>query len=178
MSKRRGDFVTLDELLDRIGVDATRFFLLQRSHDTTVDLDLELAREQSTENPVYYVQYAHARIASILTRAGERRVADAQAVPAAELSAAPLETAERTLVRKLVAFPGEVEEAVERRGPHRIAAYALELAQEFTAFYRDCRVVGAEPAAVESFRLTLSVASQRTIAHALELLGVQAPESM
>src|SRR5204863_9286164 len=96
MSKRRGDFVTLDELLDRIGVDATRFFLLQRSHDTTVDLDLELAREQSTENPVYYVQYAHARIASILTRAGERRVADAQAVPAAELAAGPLETAERT----------------------------------------------------------------------------------
>ena len=178
MSKRRGDFVTLDELLDRIGVDATRFFLLQRSHDTTVDLDLELAREQSTENPVYYVQYAHARIASILTRAGERRVADAQAVPAAELDAAPLETAERTLVRKLVAFPGEVEEAVERRGPHRIAAYALELAQEFTAFYRDCRVVGAEPEAVESFRLVLSVAAQRVIARCLDLLGVEAPESM
>ena len=178
MSKRRGDFVTLDELLDRIGVDATRFFLLQRSHDTTVDLDLELAREQSSENPVYYVQYAHARIASILTRAGERRVADAQAVPAAELAAAPLETAERTLVRKLVAFPGEVEEAVERRGPHRIAAYALELAQEFTAFYRDCRVVGAEPEAVESFRLVLSVAAQRVIARCLDLLGLEAPESM
>ncbi|MFL5819165.1 MAG: arginine--tRNA ligase [Solirubrobacteraceae bacterium] len=178
MSKRRGDFVTLDELLDRIGVDAARFFLLQRSHDTTVDLDLDLAREQSSENPVYYVQYAHARIASILTKAGEGRTAQALASPAAQLADAPLEAAERTLVRKLVAFPGEVEEAVERRAPHRIAAYGLELAQEFTAFYRDCRVVGSEPEAVESFRLALSVAAQRVIARCLSLLGVEAPDSM
>ena len=178
MSKRRGDFVTLDELLDRIGVDATRFFLLQRSHDTPVDLDLELAREQSSENPVYYVQYAHARIASILARAGEERVEHALAAPARQLAEAPLEVAERTLVRKLVGFPGELEEAVERRAPHRIAAYGLELAQEFTAFYRDCRVLGAEPQAVESFRLALSVAAQRVIARCLVLLGVQAPDSM
>ena len=79
MSKRRGDFVTLDELIDEIGVDAARFFLLQRSHDTTIDLDLDLAREQSAENPVYYVQYAHARIASILRKAGDERVAAALA---------------------------------------------------------------------------------------------------
>jgi arginyl-tRNA synthetase len=174
MSKRRGDFVTLDELLDEIGVDATRFFLLQRSHDTTVDLDLDLAREQSAENPVYYVQYAHARIASLLAKAGEERVSAALA----ELPAVSLEPAERELVLAILAFAGEVEEAVERRGPHRIAAYALQLAQQFTAFYRDCRVVGAEPAEVESFRLALSVASQRTIARSLDLLGVEAPDSM
>ena len=103
---------------------------------------------------------------------------EALAAPATEPGVARLEAAERTLVRKLVAFPGEVEEAVERRAPHRIAAYGLELAQEFTAFYRDCRVVGAQPEAVESFRLTLSVAAQRVIARSLGLLGVEAPESM
>jgi arginyl-tRNA synthetase len=178
MSKRRGDFVTLDELLDRIGVDAARFFLLQRSHDTPVDLDLELAREQTSENPVYYVQYAHARIASILAKAGEERVGQALGASVAQVAGPPLEAAERTLVRKLVGFPGELEESVERRAPHRIAAYGLELAQEFTAFYRDCRVLGAEPEAVESFRLALSVATQQVIARCLGLLGVEAPESM
>ncbi|HEX5145707.1 MAG TPA: arginine--tRNA ligase [Conexibacter sp.] len=177
MSKRRGIFNTLDELIDDIGVDATRFFMLQRSHDTTVDLDLDLAREQSNENPVYYVQYAHARIASMLAKAGEARVAAALASVGGE-PAAPLEPAERALIKKLLAFPDEVAEAAERRAPHRVAVYALELAQDFTAFYRDCRVVGAEPEAVESFRIALSVAAQRTIARALQLLGVSAPDSM
>ena len=130
--------------------------MLQRSHDTTVDLDLDLAREQSSENPVYYVQYAHARIASMLAKAGEARVAAALARRGAP--ARTLEPAERALIKKLLAFPDEVAEAAERRAPHRIAAYALELAQDFTAFYRDCRVVGAEPEAVESFRIALSVA--------------------
>ena len=175
-SKRRGEFITLEDLVGQIGVDATRFFLLQRSHDTTADLDLDLAREQSAENPVYYVQYAHARIASIRERAGEERVAAAvEAVAAAE---EPLHPSERALVKKLLAFPAEVAEAAERRAPHRMAAYALELAQDFTAFYRDCRVLDAEPEAVESFRLALSVASQRTIARSLDLLGVSAPTSM
>jgi arginyl-tRNA synthetase len=179
MSKRRGDFVTLDDLLDEIGVDAARFFLLQRSHDTTVDLDLDLARRQSSDNPVYYVQYAHARIASLRQKAGEGRVEAALgAVADGSGPDAALEPAERALIKKLLAFPGEVEEAAARRAPHRLAAYALELAQEFTAFYRDCRVIGAEPEAVESFRLTLSVSAQRTIARALDLLGVTAPEEM
>ncbi len=180
MSKRRGDFVTLDDLLDEIGVDAARFFLLQRSHDTTVDLDLDLAREQSSDNPVYYVQYAHARIASLRQKAGDARVAEALSAVAggAGPGNAPLDAAERALINRLLAFPAEVEEAATRRAPHRLAVYALELAQEFTAFYRDCRVVGAEPEAVESFRLALSVAAQRTIARALDLLGVTAPESM
>ena len=170
MSKRRGEFITLDDLIDQIGVDATRFFLLQRSNDSTIDLDLDLAREESAENPVYYVQYAHARIASVLRKAGDR-------APEAggDLSLHP---SERELIKRLLAFPGEAAEAAERRAPHRIAVYALELAQTFTAFYRDCRVVGAEPAAVESFRLALCVATKRTLARALGLLGVSAPESM
>jgi arginyl-tRNA synthetase len=175
MSKRRGDFVTLDDLMAEIGVDATRFYMLSRSHDSTVDLDLDLAREQSNENPVYYVQYAHARIASMLAKAGDERV---EAALAAGARPGELHPAERELIKKLLAFPAEVAEAAERRSPHRIAAYALELAQVFTAFYRDCRVVGAEPASLEDFRITLSVAAQRVIARALVLLGVAAPASM
>ena len=177
MSKRRGDFVTLDDLIGQIGVDAVRFFMLQRSHDTTVDLDIDLAREQSSENPVFYIQYAHARIASILAKAG-----GGGRVPAALIQApgygGTLEPAERALVKKLLAFPDEVAEATARRAPHRIAAYALELAQAFTAFYRDCQVVGAEGEGVESFRLALSAATKRTIARALDLLGVSAPNKM
>jgi arginyl-tRNA synthetase len=175
MSKRRGDFVTLAELIDEIGTDATRYFMLSRSADSTVDLDLTLAREQSAENPVYYVQYAHARIASMLAKAGPERVAAALAAPRGGLA---LEPAERELVKKLLAFPDEVAEAAERFAPHRIASYALETAQTFTAFYRDCRVVGAEPEPLESFRIALSVAAQRVLARALGLLGVTAPEQM
>ncbi len=177
MSKRRGDFVTLDDLLDEIGVDATRFFMLQRSHDRTLDLDLQLARQQSAENPVYYVQYAHARIVSMLGRLSPERVQTALAA-GARWGSDELHPSERDLIKKLAAFPDEIGEAALRRAPHRIAVYVLELAQSFTAFYRDCRVVGATPEAVESFRIALSVASQRTIATSLELLGVSAPESM
>jgi arginyl-tRNA synthetase len=175
MSKRRGDFVTLEELIEQIGVDATRWFMLSRSGDSTVDLDLRLAREQSAENPVYYVQYAHARIASVLAKAGEARVAAALSAPRGRLV---LEPAERELVKKLLTFPAEVAEAADRRAPHRIAVYALETAQSFTAFYRDCRVVGAEPEALESFRLAACVATQRVIARSLGLLGVTAPAQM
>ncbi len=176
MSKRRGDFVTLEELVESIGVDATRFFMLQRSHDTSFDLDLDLARQQSSDNPVYYVQYAHARIASILARAGEERVA--LALHEAGSFAGELHASERTLIKKLLAFGEEVQEATAKRAPHRIAAYVLELAQAFTAFYRDCQVIGAEGEGVESFRLALGVAAKRTIARSLDLLGVSAPEKM
>jgi arginyl-tRNA synthetase len=178
MSKRRGDFVTLDELLDEIGVDATRFFMLQRSHDRTLELDVQLARQQSADNPVYYVQYAHARIASMLGRFASERVGAAVSGEATWDAEDRLHPSELGLIKKLADLPDEVAEAAERRAPHRIASYALELAQEFTAFYRDCRVVGAEPEAVESFRIALSAAAQRTIALALRLLGVSAPESM
>jgi arginyl-tRNA synthetase len=176
MSKRAGEFVTLDDLLGEIGVDAARWYLLSRSHDTTIDLDLDLAREQSGENSVYYVQYAHARIASMLDRAGSERVQSALA--GGGEAEGPLDPAERALVKELLAFPGEVSAAAERRAPHRIAAYALLLAQTFTAFYRDCRVLGVEPEPLESQRLVLCVASMRTLAAALELLGVSAPREM
>jgi arginyl-tRNA synthetase len=177
MSKRKGEFVTLDELIDDIGVDAARFFLLQRSHDTTIDLDLDLAREHSQENPVYYVQYAHARIASILRNSGEERLREARS---ANLSAggAPLEPAERGLVKRLLELPEEVLVAGERRAPHRLTSYGHDLAADFHAFYRDCRVVGAEPRELEDFRLCLSAATMSVIARVLDLLGVEAPEQM
>jgi arginyl-tRNA synthetase len=214
MSKRSGEFVTLDDLLQEIGVDAARWYLLSRSHDTTIDLDLDLARAQSSENPVYYVQYAHARIASMLTKAGIARVAAAleeagAGEPLLRVVASsdeadgeqvqgrgggngrqtrerrtgvgnePLHPSERALVKRLLELPGEVAEAAQRRAPHRIAAYALQVAQDFTAFYRDCRVVGAEPQALERQRIALSVAARGTIARCLEdLLGVGAPREM
>jgi arginyl-tRNA synthetase len=176
MSKRRGEFVTLDELLADIGVDATRFFMLQRSHETTVDLDLELARKQSADNPVYYVQYAHARIASILRKAGEDAVTAAGSAepPGVE----PLEDAERALTRRLLELTEEVAEAAERRAPHRLCAYATATAADFHAFYRDCQVVGAPGEGVEAERIRLCLLTKRTIARTLELLGISAPERM
>jgi arginyl-tRNA synthetase len=175
MSKRSGDFVSLDELLDDIGVDATRWFMLWRSHDTTVDLDLELARRESSDNPVYYVQYAHARIASILRKAGDG--ADMGAAVEA-IPSAPLEPAEKTLVKRLLEFPDEVLEAAGRRAPHRICAFSTAVAADFHAFYRDCQVVGAEGDGVEASRLALCLFAKRTIASCLGLLGISAPERM
>jgi arginyl-tRNA synthetase len=167
MSKRSGEFVSLDELVSEIGVDASRWFLIARSHDTTVDLDLDLAREQSAENPVYYVQYAHARIESVKRKAG--------GATAAIEGDGPLHPSERALIQKLLTFPGEVAEAADRRAPHRIVSYALELAQSFTAFYRDCHIVGSDE---QAFRLALCEASQSVLARALGLLGVSAPTEM
>jgi arginyl-tRNA synthetase len=175
MSKRRGDFVTLDELIEQIGVDATRWFMLSRSHESTIDLDVELAAKQDPENPVYYVQYMHARIASIL-----RNLDDAQreTALATEPGRVALNDSERELVRRLLAFPSEIREAVERRAPHRIATYALELGQAFAAFYRDSPVLKEPDESLRAFRIALCVATQRTLARALGLLGVSAPESM
>jgi arginyl-tRNA synthetase len=167
MSKRAGEFVTLDELVDEIGVDAARWFLLQRSHDTTIELDLDLAVSESRQNPVYYVQYAHARIASLL-RAAESEGA---------VSAVDLEPAERALVQKLLGLPAAVADAAERRAPHLVAAYALELAQTYTRFYDTCPVLKADGPVREN-RIALSAASGRVIARALDLLGVAAPDSM
>ena len=175
MSKRRGAFVTLDELLDEIGVDATRFFMLRSSHDRTIDLDLELARRESAENPVYYVQYAHARISTMLGKLSQDRLS---AALEGDWGADQLHDAERALIQKLVAFADEVLEAAARRAPHRIASYALELAREFTAFYENCRVIGSAPTEVESFRIALSSAARGVIALSLDLLGVSAPKKM
>ena len=190
MSKRQGTFVPLDELLDDIGTDATRFFMLQRSHETTVDVDLELARKESPDNPVYYVQYAHARIASILRKAraegaappgdGDEDVDEGAVLAAArnEMALATVpEPAERALIQRLLEFPAEVQAAAARRAPQRLAAYATSTAADFHAFYRDCLVVGAGEG-LEQGRLALSIAAQRVIARTLDLLGVSAPERM
>jgi arginyl-tRNA synthetase len=177
MSKRSGDFISLDELLDDIGVDATRWFMLWRSHDTTVDLDLELARRESSDNPVYYVQYAHARIASILRKAG-RDAGEAAEAAGEPTPGTPLDPSEKALVKRLLEFPEEVREAAEKRAPHRICAYSTAVAADFHAFYRDCQVIGAEGEGVEGSRLALCLLAKRTIAGALGLLGISAPERM
>jgi len=176
MSKRKGEFVTLDELIDDIGADAARFFMLQRSHDTTVDLDLELARRRSNENPVYYVQYAHARIASIIRKCGDERVAEALA--ATDAPRTELTPSERTLVRRLLELSGEVTEAADRRAPHRLCSYAMATAADFHGFYRDCKVLGAEGEGIEAERIRLCVLTQRVVARTLGLLGISAPERM
>jgi arginyl-tRNA synthetase len=171
MSKRTGEFVTVDDLLDDIGVDALRFFLVQRSHETTMDLDLALAREQSDKNPVYYVQYAHARINSILDKAG---VAEDAGLP----SALPeLHPSERALIRRIAEFPDEIAESAARRAPHRLTIYARDLAAEFSAFYRDCKVAGEAPEITQT-RVAICRLTQRTLARTLDLLGVSAPERM
>lgn len=171
MSKRAGTLVTLEELIDSIGVDAARFFLVDRSQDTTLDLDLEQARLQSEENPVYYVQYAHARISSILKRAAEDGVgggADGYISVADE---------ERQLILKLMELPRVVKLAAEGRAPSRMTAYARELAAAFHVFYHNCPVLRAE-AGSAAFRMDLCLLARNVIATALDLVGVSAPESM
>jgi arginyl-tRNA synthetase len=172
MSKRRGDVVLLDELMDLIGIDAARWYLVSRSHDQTIELDIELAREQSGKNPVYYVQYAHARIAGIERGAGDRAIG---AVPDAELAPEPAEAA---LVRALAEFPRIAAEAADLRAPHRIAAYATELAAGFHAFYRDCRVLDDADLARTRSRLALCRAARGVLASSLGLLGLDAPDEM
>jgi arginyl-tRNA synthetase len=151
--------------------------MLWRSHDTTVDLDVELARRESSDNPVYYVQYAHARIASILRKAEDEGAAapDASADAVPEV---PLEPAEKALIKRLLEFPDEIREAATRRAPHRICTYSTAVAADFHAFYRDCQVVGAEGEGVERARLALCLLTMRTIAGSLGLLGISAPERM
>ena len=146
MSKRAGTLVTLDDLVGAIGVDAARWFLLARSHDSAVDLDLAVAREQSSENPVYYVQYAHARIASVLRDVGEERVTAALAEVDGSLEiGAALHGSERDLLKLVLEFPRIVAEARSARAAPR-RDLRLEVAQAFSAFYRDCRVKDVEPA--------------------------------
>jgi arginyl-tRNA synthetase len=177
MSKRSGDFVSLDALVDDIGVDAARWFMLWRSHETTVDIDLALARKQASDNPVYYVQYAHARIAGILRKAAEGGSETPGSIDAEERSE-PLAASEKALIKRLLEFPHEVRESAARRAPHRICAYSTAVAADFHAFYRDCKVVGAAGEGVERSRLAICLAAKRTIAGALGLLGIAAPERM
>jgi arginyl-tRNA synthetase len=178
MSKRQGAIVQLEDLVEEIGVDAARWFLASRSHESPLEIDLELARSESQDNPVYYVQYAHARIASILRKAGEERVR--QALDAdLRASSERFHPSARALLKRLLELPAEIREAGERRAPHRIAVYATETAQDFSAFYRDCRVVGAaEEGGDEDVRLAICMQTKYVLARALDLLGVEAPESM
>ena len=181
MSKRSGEFVTLNELIDDIGTDAARYFMLQRSHDTAVDLDLELARKTSNDNPVYYVQYAHARIASILRRSEDESGVNAEERAEGADFTAPdwnVDAAERALIKALCELPDEISETAARLAPHRLCAYSTEVARDFHAFYRDCQVVGAEGEGVEDARLGLCLITKRTIARTLGLLGISAPEEM
>jgi arginyl-tRNA synthetase len=167
MSKRRGDIVLLDELIELIGLDAARWYLVSRGPDQTIELDVALAAEHSQKNPVYYVQYAHARIAGILRNAGELAPS---AEPPAELS-----QEEKDLIKRLVELPGLVAEATARRAPQAIPTYAIRLADDFHRFYHHRRVLGSK---AQEFRLGLCQATRSTIARCLELIGVEAPERM
>lgn len=169
MSKRAGTMVTLADLVADIGVDVARFFLVQRSHETAIELDLDLAREQSQENPVYYVQYAHARCCSILADLG----AEPDGAPAPD----EVGPDERALTLRLAEWPGVVRDAADRRGPHLVAAYLVDLAKDFHGFYHRCHVRGEAPP-VLAYRADLVRATRDTVSIGLELLGVAAPERM
>ena len=169
ISKRRGDVVFLDDFVDEIGVDAARWYLVNRGPDQAIDIDVDLAAEKTQKNPVYYVQYAHARIAGIL------RNAPNPPSNTVLLSPEGLATEERELIKRLAEFPGVVEEAVERRGPHGLPTYAIRVADDFHRFYHEHRVLESE---AEAFRLGLVRATQIVIALSLDLIGVEAPERM
>jgi arginyl-tRNA synthetase len=173
MSKRSGEFVTLDDLMAEVGADPVRWFFSSRAFTSGIDFDLELAKRQSHENPVYYVQYAHARASSILRHAAEVGVAP-DASNAGELLSHP---SEQGLVRHLLDFPDALGTAAERRETHEVPRYAYELASAFSAFYRDCKVLSEDPR-LSAARLALVDATRSVLANALGLLGISAPESM
>jgi len=178
MSKRTGEFVTLDELIQEVGADAVRFMLITRTADTPMDFDLDLAVKQSDENPVYYVQYAHARIASILKKAAET------GDPSAALRDGDVSLlthpAELELIRAMLRLPEIVEMAASKLEPHHLPHYAIDLAGVFHSFYKQCRVVSSDPAdaALTHARLKLVAAAKITLARTLLLMGVRAPEIM
>jgi arginyl-tRNA synthetase len=166
-SKRSGNVYLLDDFIDEIGVDAARWYLVNRGPDQTIDVDLDLAAEKSAKNPVYYVQYAHARIASILRGAGDAEIGGEPP--------GPLASEEKELVKRLTDFPPTVREATERRGPQLLPAYAIRLADDFHRFYHERRVLGVPE---QAFRLGLIRKTQIVIARALDLVGVEAPDRM
>jgi arginyl-tRNA synthetase len=167
MSKRRGDVVFLDELIDEIGVDAARWYLVTRGPDQTIEIDVDLAAERTQKNPVYYVQYAHARIAGIMRNAG--------GAPVSAETVGPLADEEKELIKRLLDFSGLVAEAEERRGPQAIPTYSIRVADDFHRFYHEHRVLESD---AQAFRLGLCRATQSVIARCLDLVGVAAPERM
>ena len=173
MSKRSGDFVTLDDLMAEVGTDAVRWSFSSRAFTGGIDFDLELAKRQSSENPVYYVQYAHARACSILRHAAEVGAAP-DPTRTGELLVHP---SEQALLRTLLDLPDTVATAAERRETHEVPRHAYELASAFSAFYRDCKVL-SEDADLSAARLALVDAARTGLANALGLLGISAPEAM
>jgi arginyl-tRNA synthetase len=169
LSRRRGDVVFLDEFMDEIGVDAARWYLVNRGPDQTIELDVDLAAERSQKNPVYYVQYAHARIAGILRNAEPDNASNTV------LLAGSLAPEERELVKRLAEFPAVVADALVKRGPQGVPAYAIRVADDFHRFYHEHRVLESEQ---QAFRLGLCRATQAVIARCLDLVGVEAPERM
>ena len=159
MSKRRGDVVFLDEFVDEIGIDAARWYLVSRGHDQTIDIDIDLAAEKTQKNPVYYVQYAHARIAGILRNADPERVAQSHEVALA----GPLAPEERDLVKRLAEFPAVAAEAAVRRAPHAIPTYAIRVADDFHRFYHHHKVLGSPE---ERFRLGALLRDRRASSRA------------
>ena len=172
MAKRTGDLVTLDEVIDEVGADACRFYFLSRSIGSQMEFDLELAKAQSNENPVYYVQYAHARISSILRNAGDVGL-DPRNADLNLLS----DPSELQLIRKLLALPEVIELAANNLEPHHLPHYAQELATAFHWFYTQCRVI-SEDSDLTSARLILCLAAKVTLARTLHLMGMSAPDKM
>ncbi len=173
MSKRAGTFVALDELMDEVGVDAARYTLAATAAENTLRFDIDEVKKQTLENPVYYVQYAHARIASILRHASDEGVSGEGEIVWDELRAEP----EIELMREIANFEEVALVAARQRAPYRVAKYAEELARQFHRFYTECRVV-TEDAALTRARLALSKTARQALANALALLGVEAPEKM
>ncbi len=174
MSKRAGTIITVREVVEEVGADACRFFLVARSPDTAMTFDLDLATKQSEENPVYYIQYAHARTASILARAAERGVSQPGDLDLTLLT----HPAELTLLRHMVRLPELLEDIALQLTPHRLAFYAQELAALFHAFYRDCRVVDPDEPGLTAARLLLVRAAKVVLARCLNLMGMRAPDQM
>ncbi|MBA2530332.1 MAG: arginine--tRNA ligase [Euzebyales bacterium] len=175
MSKRTGDMISFDELIDEVGVDAARYTFLRFSSDVVIDFDIAEVVRQDRENPVYYVQYSHARIAGIMRTATERGVVPGR-VADAPLHLLTHDT-EEELIRRIGTYPETVAYAASERAPHRLARYAEELAEGFHRFYTECQVVGDDPELTRA-RYWLCVAVRQTLVNALGLLGVGAPERM
>ncbi len=173
MSKRKGEFFTMDQLIDAVGVDAARFFFLLRSANAHLDFDIDLARKLSSDNPVYYVQYVHARISSLMEHASEKGVS----FDDAELEQLGLKE-ERTLMKKLLYFPDVVSNSARRMEPHLIPHYLLDLAGEFHNYYQKHRIVDTENKALSGARLLLAEAVRTVVHNGLELIGVSAPSRM
>jgi arginyl-tRNA synthetase len=173
MSTRKANYVTLDDLMDEVGEDVTRFFFLMRSPNTHLEFDLDLAKEARDKNPVFYLQYAHARICSIVRKAEEVGFAFADDARLDLLT----HDAEITLIKQLLTFPDIVEGAAGAREPHRVITYLNETATAFTRFYDACRIVGEEPA-LATARMHLAEATRIVLHNGLTVLGISAPEKM